>query len=432
MGPKKLQFCFSMCLLFVSVIGFAAPGDLDATFGTGGIVLTNYSNTSNILGIDAIIQSTGKIVVIGRYSDDSGIFQIALARFDSSGILDTTFGTSGWTIVNFGHPDVYAQAAEQQPDGKIVVTGPLNFRRGDGIPSDFYVARFTADGQVDSNFGSGGITVIDFGSEEALSSDVAVQADGRIVIAGSINLGLGDQDFGLARVDKKGKLDKSFGNRGLVQTDFNGLSDMALTIAVQSDKKIVAGGIASVADSDRSFALARYTNKGNLDSTFGTGGKVTTDFGPNDDFGVAVELQTDGKIVFGGFTQYPLGFFTFVRYNTDGTIDLSHTEDYSGSFSEAAQGLAISNNGRIILGGQIEQIEPTVDSSFALSCYNGTTGDLDTTFGASGWVITNIGPFSESILNLRPQSDNKIVAVGYSLEGDGRYYLVLTRYVGCG
>jgi uncharacterized delta-60 repeat protein len=342
--------------------------------------------------------------------------------------LDTGFGTaSGWTIINFGYPDIYALAAAEQSDGNIIVAGPVH----DGTRFYFFTARFTADGQVDTNFGNGGMTLIDFGVS-AIATDLAVTANGKTVIAGFVQ-GSPNENWGLARVDKKGKIDKSFGKHGLVVTDFYGFLDRAATVAIQPDQKIVAAGTAKTSASYGVMAVVRYTDKGETDPSFGIGGIVTTDFGSAaEDFGDSIVLQTDGKIVVGGFAQPAGAVFTFVRYNTTGTIDLSHTEDYPGTLFDAAYGLAIPSNGRLILGGRIVPTGNEITASFAVSCFDGTTGSLDLNFGTSGWVITNIGPNYENISNLRLQSDNKIVAVGYSLEGDGRYHLVLTRYVGCG
>jgi uncharacterized delta-60 repeat protein len=427
MRSRRVLVCFFVSMS-VSALALAAAGDLDATFDVDGIVLADFGPGSNTLGFDAVIQSTGKIVVAGQYFDADGD-QIALARFTSAGVLDTAFGTAaGWTIVSFGYPQIYATAAAEQPDGKIVVTGTLN----DGTRLFFFVARFTADGQVDTQFGNVGITLIDFGAL-GRSTDLAIDADGKIVIVGFVVLQGTNQNFGLTRVDKKGKIDKSFGKHGLVETDFHGFDDFVVTVAIQPDGKIVAGGTVRTALSYGAMGLARYTSKGDPDLSFGSGGRVTTDFGSaNDDFGNSVLLQADGRIVLGGFAQPTFGVFTFVRYNTSGTIHLSHTEDYPGTAADFAYGLAIAPNGRIILGGRVIPDTSSLASSFAVSCFDGTTGLLDATFGVLGWTITDIGPDYENISNLRLQSDNKIVAVGYSLEGDGRYHLVLTRYIGCG
>jgi len=426
-----LGFFAVVCFSLVSVFAFGAAGDLDPSFGLGpigGLVVEHYPGPGSTQGFDALIQSSGKIVVAGEYRPGVGN-QIALARFDSAGVLDTTFGTAGWTIVNFGYPTIEAFAAAEQSDGKIVVTGELDDGGQNTANSEhFYVARFTANGQVDTKFGKKGITVIDFGADSQ-SLDVAIAADGKIVIAGLVLKLNADYDLALARVDNKGKIDKTFGTSGIVKTDFNGFSDFGFAVAIQPDQKILVSGTGGITASNGAVGLARYTITGQLDSSFGNGGKVTTDFGTsNNDFGNEVILQPDGKIVVGGTAQTDSPRFMFVRYNTDGTINLSHVEDLDESFEEAF-GLAIATNGRIILGGRVE---PTAlgDPLFAVSCFDGATGSLDTSFGSFGWAITDFIPDS-GISKVRLQSDNKIVAVGYSTQADG-FDLTLARYFGCG
>lgn len=414
----------SLFLLLFSIVSFAAPGELDSTFGLGGIVIENYSGKSNILGFDGVIQKGGNIVVVGQSYQSTSVSQIALARFTPAGKLDTTFGSAGWTIANFGYGNIWAYAAEQQTDGKIVVTGPLF----DDKRYDFYVARFHMDGKIDNNFGNHGIVLIDFANSYDTSWDLAIQSDEKIVIVGTTYTG-SNQNMALARVDRTGKPDLSFGTNGLVQTDFNGLADWAETVAINSDKQIVVGGFAELNTSNQAFAVARYKVTGALDPSFGNGGKVTTDFGPNYDVGSTVALQPDGKVVLAGLAQPTSGVFAFARYHTNGILNVQHTEDYSGSAWEASSGLAIAKNGRLILGGRIQPNSiPT--ASFALSCYH-SNGTLDTTFGAAGWVITSIGPDYEGSRNLKLQSDNKILMIGWSVQGDGRYYLALTRHHGC-
>jgi uncharacterized delta-60 repeat protein len=307
-------FLVSVVVSLVSAFAFGAEAGLDPSFGFFGTVVETAPQALDTQGFDALIQSSGKIVVAGQYRDAIGN-QIALARFDSAGVLDATFGTSGWTIVNFGYPTIYAIAAAEQSDGKIVVTGELD----DGGPNTansehFYVARFTADGQVDKKFGKDGITVIDLGADSQ-SLDLAISADGKIVIAGLWEKTVTDWDWALARVDDKGKIDKAFGNKGIAETDFNGFIDFGIAVAIQPDQKIVVSGTAGTAASYGALGLARYMSTGALDSSFGNGGKVTLDFGTSfNDFGNEVVVQPDGKIVVGGTAQINSPFVCPVHY----------------------------------------------------------------------------------------------------------------------
>ena len=156
-------------------------------------------------------------------------------------------------------------------------------------------AAAAAPGDLDPTFGSGGKVTTDVGGSDGAQA-VAIQGDGKVVAAGLGNFaGPGTGDFALARYNPDGSLDTSFGSGGKVTTDFGGF-DAASAVAIQPDGKIIAAGRSGSGD----FALARYNPDGSLDSSFGSGGKVTTDFGGFDSaFGVA--LQADGKIVAAGF-----------------------------------------------------------------------------------------------------------------------------------
>src|SRR5262249_17951851 len=142
-------------------------------------------------------------------------------------------------------------------------------------PADFALARYTTGGSLDTTFGSGGTITTDFAGNPDQASAVALQRDGKIVVVGETNAfrGLGVEDFALARYNTRGSLDTSFGSAGKVTTDFAGGPDRAFGLAIQSDGKIVAAGYAGFR-----FALVRYSTDGSLDAGFGIGGKVTTYF----------------------------------------------------------------------------------------------------------------------------------------------------------
>ncbi|PYM09261.1 MAG: hypothetical protein DMD82_00820, partial [Candidatus Rokuibacteriota bacterium] len=281
----------------------AAPGDLDTSFGPAqtGKVTPRGPDSGSALAI----QTDGKIVV-GGTSGGHCISDFALARFLPNGDLDTTFGTpdtsglarTGLVITDFSPCDI-GSALAIQTDGKIVVVGTSSFSTFGTL--DFALARYLPNGDLDTTFGtpdtSGlartGQVTTDFADlwETNKSSDeafaVAIQSDGKIVVAGTSSAARGDVGvavFALARYLPNGDLDTTFGNpeisglarTGKVTTDFAG-NAQAFAVAIQGDKIVVAGF------SDGDFALARYEANGNLDTSFGSGGKVTTDFGGDND-----------------------------------------------------------------------------------------------------------------------------------------------------
>ncbi|HJZ23303.1 MAG TPA: hypothetical protein VJ201_02510, partial [Candidatus Babeliales bacterium] len=228
----------------------------------------------------------------------------ALARYTPTGILDSGFGSGGLVITDFGSFTDIGQSIAIQPDGKIVVAGYTtaipNLNNFAIDPANFALARYTPTGTLDSGFGSGGIVITDFGSDDSGNS-VAIQSDGKIIVAGSTASGPNLYNFALARYTPIGTLDSGFGSGGLVITDFGSFFDIGQSIAIQPDGKIVAAGYTASGPNPNNFALARYTPTGILDSGFGSEGLVITDFG-SFDIGNSIAIQPDGKIVAAGYT----------------------------------------------------------------------------------------------------------------------------------
>jgi uncharacterized delta-60 repeat protein len=226
------------------------------------------------------------------------------------GILDSAFGTGGKVTTDFGGPYDWANALVVQPDGKLVAAGAS----GD----NFALARYNANGTLDSAFGAGGKVTTDFGGFDEANA-LVVQPDGKLVAAGASSAA-GTYDFALVRYNANGSLDSTFGAGGRVITDFfSRPDDVATALVVQPDGKLVAAGY-SLADAGYDFALARYNPNGTLDSAFGAGGQAITDFGGPDDAATALVLQSDGKLVAAGYTQAAGGYdFALARYQGDGT-----------------------------------------------------------------------------------------------------------------
>jgi uncharacterized delta-60 repeat protein len=315
---------------------YNSDGTLDASFGSSGVVTTDYGGWEDN-AYDVIIQSNGKIVAAGSVRTDRG-YDFALARYNGDGSLDKSFGSGGLVTTDFGSAYDGASAVTLQRDGKIVAAGE---GREDSSYIDFALARYNSDGTLDASFGSDGKVTTDLGEDWAGSvGDVAIQRDGKIVAAGGRHTG-GQYDFALARYNDDGSLDTSFGNSGLVTTDFGNI-DLGSTVAIQSDGKIVIAGGADISgDYDYHFALARYNGNGTLDATFAGGGKVTTDFGGWGAVAGAVAIQRDGKIVAAGYTGiYEIYDFALARYQASST----GSQTIADGASATLEGVAITNH----------------------------------------------------------------------------------------
>jgi uncharacterized delta-60 repeat protein len=236
------------------------------------------------------------------------------------GDLDPAFGVGGKVTRDFFGNRDEARAVAIQPNGQIVIAGFARSGTDQGPDSaleDFAVGRYNPDGSLDANFGVAGDMLTDFGGEDRASA-VVIQPNGQIVVVGGTCSGP-DFDicgFALVRYNPDGTPDTGFGVAGQVTTHFPGFVALPFGLAVQRDGKIVVTGwVFDGAAFD--FALARYHRNGRLDTSFGNAGLVTTDFGAGDDFGVGVIIEPSGKIVMSGTAFGGTNFdFALARYNT--------------------------------------------------------------------------------------------------------------------
>ena len=430
---SKLYRCASLCrasgaatILLTIFASFqtvrAADGDLDPTFGSGGQVMTDFTHSTDLANAVAI-QPDGKLVVVGTTykQNDFSDEDFAVARYNADGTLDSTFGNGGKVRTDFPGLAAVASSVVIQPDGKIVVAGgafPLFSFLG-----NFEIVRYNANGSLDRSFGSGGVvtTVFEAGS---YASAVALQSDGKIVAAGTVfvDFNIGDQsdtDFALARYNANGSLDTTFGTGGLVSTDFVGREDDAFSVLIQPDGKIVAVGSANDPVSYYDFAAARYLSSGAIDATFGNGGTVKTDFGDqNFDRARSAVLQADGKIVAAGFAISNGGGtenFALARYGSNGVLD---TRFGRGGMTQITFGSCCQSANQVLLqpdGKLIAVGYPNSESSDSdfTLARLNPNGSLDQTFGIGGKVRTSFGDLNGGANGAALQADGKIVAVGF-------------------
>ena len=418
----------------------AVDGDLDPTFGTGGMVMTDLNRSTDLANAVAI-QSDGKLVVVGQtyknndYSDED----FAVTRYNTDGTLDNSFGSRGKVRTDFPGLAAVPSAVVIQPDGKIVVAGGAfpQFT----FAGNFEVVRYNPNGSLDRSFGNGGIVTTTF-PEGSYAFDVALQPDGKIVAAGTVFVDFipgepSNTDFALARYNPDGTPDAAFGSGGQVSTDFVGMEDDAFSVLIQSDGKIVAVGSANSPATYYDFAAVRYLSNGTIDTAFGVAGKVSTDFGDhNFDRAQSAALQSDGKIVAAGFAISQNGLsenFAVARYTANGVLDTTFSRDGItqidfGNCCQSAYQVLLQSDGKIITVGYPNTEDS--DSDFLLARLN-PRGSLDPTFGVGGRVRTSFGDLNGGANGAVLQSDGKIVAVGFQATFSNQWSnFALARYVG--
>ncbi|MDQ3799015.1 MAG: hypothetical protein M3384_06160, partial [Acidobacteriota bacterium] len=391
-----------------SLLAPSAPGDLDTTFGAGGKVTTPVGSGASE-AFAAALQADGKLVSAGYSLNAAANRDFALVRYNADGSLDTSFGAGGKVTTDIGgsHNEILALAI-QPADGKIIAAGYSS----NGANDDFTLARYNADGSLDSSFGAGGIARTNFNNGFDYAEAISLQTDGKIVVAGySFNGSF--YDFALARYNTDGTPDTGFDGDGALTTDFTGGDDLAFAVALQSDGKIVAAGLANT-----DFGLARYNANGTLDATFDGDGKVSTSIN-NFDAAFALAIQPDGKIVAAGETDTGTDSdFALVRYTSEGSLDETFDGDGKtstpiGSGNEFAEAVTIQPGGKIIAAGH--SFNAAGNADFALVRYH-STGQLDPSFGGGdGKVTTDFGNSSTDFAAaLLMASATRIIAVGGS------------------
>lgn len=408
---------------FFVLARFNVDGTFDNSFGNDGKVVTPFGSRFDFLQA-IILQPDGKIVVAGGYFNGND-YDFGLLRFQSNGDPDPSFGIEGGVTTPIGFSDESIRAIGIQTDGKIVVAG---FSRN-GSNNDFAVVRYLTDGHLDLQFGTAGKVVTSFGSGDESILALAIQADGKIVTGGSVDTGSTgiNLDFGMARYNTNGGLDLSFGSGGKVVTAVGVSDDFIRAITIQPDGKIIAGGESYDGLGFPNFALARFDSNGSLDPLFGSGGgKIVTPVGQAGAI-FSVALQQDGKIVGAGYASVGNNEdFALVRFNMDGSLD-DHfgaggkvtTAIWSGS--EFIESVIIQTDGKLVAAGRVFQGK---NEDTGLLRYN-LDGSLDQTFGTEGGILIHFGEGDDFLLSVAVQPDGKVIAAGWSFNGfDNDFALV--------
>lgn len=425
-NARRLYLFAFAVVLWSTTYAAAQPGTLDLTFANNGI----FAAPGTLRVAQGVaIQSDGNIVIAGSGAFNQTSAD-TLIRLTPAGVLDPSFGSGGVVTVTSPGGSVYYVdgffALAIQSNGEIIAAGAAQLESGSVIVQ---VARLQTNGSLDPSFGSGGfttttaITTTPYDSSASRNVALALQPNGEILVAaGYSNL--------MARFTSGGQLDATFGSGGIVNLANAGasFSTAPTQMAVQKNGKIlVASGTLAPTPQLQAGTISRYNSNGSLDATFGASGTAASVGSAS-----ALLLQSDGKIVVaGGLTSKTnappaanhVGF-GIIRYTSNGAIDKTFgsggvaiadfgaNAPLSGAFA-----LAIQSNGEIVAAGAAAQgaLNLSFDSAFALARFT-STGQLDSSFGSGGLVTTTIvsggsNVFSD-VTGLAIQSDGKIVGAG--------------------
>ncbi|HEV8484199.1 MAG TPA: delta-60 repeat domain-containing protein [Blastocatellia bacterium] len=382
------------------------------------------------------IQPDGKLIEVGSVANATT--DIAMARFNTDGTLDFSFGSGGIVMTDINGTDNSAAAVALQPDGRIVVAGSA--RDGSNNQSlDFALTRYNADGSLDPSFGVSGKVRTDLTGRADVATSLAIMSGGRLLVGGQTfdATNGGSNDAVLVAYTQGGSLDTTFGTGGKVINDVAGFAERINCLAIQADGKIAAGGFAnlSAGESSQTFALLRYNPNGTPDQSFGTGGKVTTMFSGQEE-ARAIAILTNGKIVLAGSTFANQGDFAVARYNSDGSLDTAFgvggkvTTDFTGNI-DVGRAISLQADNKIIAGGWTARSNDSNTRDFALARYS-ADGSLDNSFGTAGKLTTDFEGLGDLGSAMLVQTDGKLVFAGSATHSTGpstsTFRMVMARY----
>jgi uncharacterized delta-60 repeat protein len=423
----RFVFACAMTLALVVVpssAALASPGELDTSFNGTGKLVVDFDPGSNDRATQAAITPDGRIVVVGS-TDVSGGGDYALARVNANGTLDRSFSGDGLERVNSGGTvNDIGGSVIVLPDESIVVTGEANATvKQEGGNGNFFTEELNPDGTQNESFAkaTGGASTVDFGGED-IANDMVRQPDGKLVIVGSTSTDGGD--FAIARLNADGSPDTSFGSGGKQTVNFGG-DDAAERVALTAEGKIVVIGEGG---STNNMVITRLNSDGSIDKSFASSGEEQVDFGGTET-ARGLAIQADGKILVEGSTSaVGGGDLAIARLNPDGGLDPSFSGDGKltlgyGALEEFGTGVVVQQNGRIVVMGS----DADLDRDFVVSRLN-ADGTVDASFGVNGTATVEYGG-NEFDGDVVLQPDGNIVLVG-STDIGGPYNMAVSRLIG--
>jgi uncharacterized delta-60 repeat protein len=401
----------------------AQNGTLDPFFGNGGKVVTRVGDSISVANA-VVLQGDGKIVTAG-YSFLSGKSAFTIARYNTDGALDSTYGNGGIAHTLIGD-ESKATTVALQPDRKIVAGG---YYYDDSLSNQYFtVARYNTNGTIDSTFGNNGIATAYFPATIAQIRKLVVMPGGRIITAGYKNQGFQNTPV-FAQFLSSGTLDTAFGNRGLMELNMTissgsslWVNDMVLTPAGKILATIEAQGFTP------DFLTVRLWPNGRIDSTFGNNGKVETDLNNiSGDLSTTIAQLPDSSFIVAGYalknSYYPIAI---VKYHANGTVDSTFGTN-GRVLLEILNDAAMPTNVLLMPGGSFLVTGYSYASTrdFFISKFS-AAGKIDSSFGNNGIASIDFLGYGDESYHSVMQPDGKIVLVGYA-DDFARYNIALAR-----
>lgn len=436
---SSISLALALTLIQPTLV-YAGDGDLDTSFGVGGVVNSGFGDAGRGFARAMTVDSQDRVIVVG---DNDTQEQFGIARYTPSGALDVSFGQGGKVVTDISPSIDIASAVKIDSQNRIVVAGVSDAGAGPNCCEyHFSFARYLSNGTLDTSFGNGtGKVITDFRSFNGASVGLAIDASNNIMLVGTVSQQPApatiSSDFMVMRMTAAGDLDSTFGNAGALSIDFENSepysghdNDLGTAIAIDGQGRAVVAGAYCAIESTQScdFATARLTQTGALDSTFGVGGRVVTNFLEQNDYAQGLAFASNGKIVVGGNGADGSGSISaVVRYNPDGSLDNTYGNGGKAYASAptigAPQQFALDSQGRAIVTGFDNQVVRAVRFR--------ADGSVDTTFGLNG--VASVGPSitsAQAVYTLASAVDSldRPLIAGSVMGGDSVWRFMVLRF----
>lgn len=412
------------CLAVVGLFHFshAQSGQLDNSFGIDGIAVSSFDATQDSEAKTMAIQADGKILIAGDTSLGS-VTKMSVTRMNTDGSVDTSFATNGFLNFSTSTSKSFINDIAVQSDGKIVLAG----YEWNGISGNFALVRLNQNGSFDTTFGTNGIAILDSGMDE-IGKSLHLLEDGKILIAGDIS----DQ-FGMTRVLSDGSIDTDFGTNGWARTSFSPWA-FCYDVNVADNGDILLTGM-TTQGSDWKYAIAHYNADGTPKTGFGTDGRLTISVGNGNDFGIRSFQTTDGQLLVAGHSYVgstPLKYEVVVtRRNADGSLDTSYgTNGYArikwlNNHENYLNDAYFDENENLFLCGRATDGD---QDYYTLAKLN-ADGSLDTNFNGNGKVHGNTDLTLDEATAVQMQMDGKILIAGNTFDFENNIEIFAARFL---